>query len=84
MSLFEQPRTKPRLSKAIFVAIGVISGLCSLLLVFGVIGLGFSLLTDGDGNRGNLRLPIAWLICVVGSVLTGVIAKRSLERAIFD
>lgn len=84
MSLFEQPRAKPRLSKAIFVAIGVISGLCSLILVFGVIGLCSSLLTEGDGNSGNLRVPLAWLICVLGSVLTGVIAKRSLERAVSD
>lgn len=83
MSMLMRRRTRSRLRAAAFIVTGVIAGLFSLVLAFGVIGLGFNLLTGAD-RHVNLRIPVACLVCLAVSVLTGSIAKRSLERAIFD
>ncbi len=84
MSMFMRRKTRSRLRAAAFVVTGVVAGMFSIILAFGVIGLVFNLLTDGDGNHSNLRIPAACLVCLLVSVLAGSIAKRSLERAIFD
>ena len=69
MSMFVRRRSRSKIFKAAFIVTGVIAGLFSLALAFGVVGLGFSFLAEGGGNHLNLRILVACLVCLVVSVL---------------